>query len=85
MTVNIAADGHQLAKIFDLESRGSTRQSGKEIQSEILERKKADFRWNTLCISRKNNAFPEQKIDCSPQANWLVLPHKNYFAFRVLR
>ena len=66
MTVNIAADGHQLAKIFDLESRGSTRQSGKEIQSEILERKKAVFRWNTLCISRKNNAFPAEKTSGVP-------------------
>ena len=30
--------------------------------TQILRRKKAVFRWNTLCISRKNSAFPAQKI-----------------------
>ena len=34
------------------------------IQPEILRRKKAVFRRNTLCISRKLGAFPAEKIGC---------------------
>ena len=36
------------------------------IQPEIFRRKKAVFRRHTLCMARKNNAFPAEKIGCSP-------------------
>ena len=39
------------------------------IQPETYRRKKAVFRRNTLCISRKNNAFSAIKIGCSPMAH----------------
>ena len=51
------------------QSQGNTGVIGKRIQPEILRRKKEFFRWNTLCISRKNNAFPAEKIGCSPKTH----------------
>ena len=40
----------------------------KSIWRDILSRKKAFFCGNTLCISKKNNAFPAQKSRQRPQS-----------------
>ena len=61
---------------FKIDARGNTTQFGKRIQPEIFCRKKTGFRRNTLCISRKPDAFPVEKIGCSPQPCCVVLPHK---------
>ena len=47
-------------------AHGNTAGISKRIQPEILRRKKTFSRRNTLCISRGNDAFPAQKIGCSP-------------------
>ena len=39
------------------------------IQLKIFHRKKAVFRRHTLCMSRKNNAFPVEKIRCNPMTH----------------
>ena len=61
---------------FNRKNRGNTSEADKRIQPEILRRKKAVFRRHTLCMSRKNNVFPAEKIGCSPQAGSDVLPKK---------
>ena len=60
---------HPLPGVRSIRFRAIPHKLTARIQPEIFRRKKAVFRRNTLCISRKNNAFSAIKIGCSPMAH----------------
>ena len=66
---------------FDIFTRpfpGKTGQLNESGWRGVFCRKKADFRRNTLCISRKFNALAEKKAVRRRSCIWPVFPNKKY-------